>query len=563
MAEEAKHSGHPASEQGFIDFRTEPNQYCHWQLSIEEHIAWLGLSVDEHATLASGYELKLNSYDLSVDIELADAIARIRFEHPEVRCVVVHSLNDRVFCAGANIKMLGLSSHAHKVNFCKFTNETRNAMEEAEDAGLTFLAAIKGSCAGGGYELALACSEIILADDGSSAVSLPELPLLAVLPGTGGLTRLVDKRMVRRDRADFFCTTEEGIRGQRAVDWRLVDEIVPASKFDERVRARAEAITADNPREVDGGVALPPLKRELTEHSIAYDYLSVEINRALSVATFNLQGPAVEPPANIGEVVNAGANYWYFAMLRALDDAILHLRFNEPEIGTWCFQSAGDLDRVLAYDAQLLAHRDHWFADEVMRLAKRVLKRIDVSARSLIAAIEPASCFGGTLFELVLAADQSFMLLGQFEDDEAPPAAIALSAMNFGPLPMVSGISRLQARYMGEEATATELKSRLGTSIDAESADQLGLVSFIPDDIDWEDEIRIVLEARSGFSPDALTGMEASLRFPGPETLESKIFSRLSAWQNWIFQRPNAVGDDGALVLYGTGQRPKYDKRRA
>ena len=557
-------SDQTATPLGVIDFHTEPSRYHHWRLAIEGHVAWLGLAVDEHATIGSGYELKLNSYDLGVDIELHDAVQRLRFEHPEVGCVVIHSKNERVFCAGANIKMLGRATHGHKVNFCKFTNETRNGIEDAtHHSGQFYLCAVQGSCAGGGYELALACDEIVMADDGASAVSLPELPLLAVLPGTGGLTRLVDKRHVRRDRADFFCTVEEGIRGRRAVDWNLVDAVVPASSFDEEVRARATAHAArsDRPGRASG-VALTPLARRIEGDTIAYPNLSIRIDRELRTATFMLEAPSTPLPTSMDAILAQGAGFWPLALMREVDDAILHLRFNEEEIGTWVFKSVGDAAQVLAADELLENHADHWFIREVLLFTRRVLKRIDVSARSLIAAIEPGSCFAGTLLEFVLAADQSYMLSGQFEDDEAPPATLTLSAHNFGRYPMVTGITRIEARFQNDAAAIAQLERSIGTALAAEAADELGLVTFIPDDIDYEDELRIVLEARAGFSPDALSGMEASLRFPGPETMESKIFARLSAWQNWIFQRPNAVGENGALVLYGTGKRPQFQKRR-
>jgi benzoyl-CoA-dihydrodiol lyase len=557
-------SDHAATPLGVIDFRTEPARYHHWQLELDGHVAWLGLAVNEQATIGTGYELKLNSYDLGVDIELHDAVQRLRFEHPEVGCVVVHSKNERVFCAGANIKMLGRASHGHKVNFCKFTNETRNGIEDAtHNSGQFYLAAVKGSCAGGGYELALACDEIVMADDGASAVSLPELPLLAVLPGTGGLTRLVDKRHVRRDRADFFCTVEEGIRGKRAVEWDLVDAVVPSSSFEQEVRARATAHAAQSDRPGHAsGVALTPLTRHIEADSIEYSHLSISIDRELRAATFTLKAPATPVPTAMDAILAEGARFWPLAIMRDIDDAILHLRFNEEEIGTWIFKSEGDAQSVLAADEVLENNADHWFIREVLLFTRRVLKRIDVSARSLIAAVEPGSCFAGTLLEFVLAADQSYMLSGQFEGDEAPPAALTLNAFNFGRYPMVTGITRIESRFQNNDAGIAALQANIGTPLIAARADELGLVTFTPDDIDWQDELRIVIEARAGFSPDALTGMEASLRFPGPETMESKIFSRLSAWQNWIFQRPNAVGENGALVLYGTGKRPQFHKRR-
>ena len=478
--------------------------------------------------------------------------------------MVVHSKHERVFCAGANIKMLGRASHGHKVNFCKFTNETRNGIEDAtHHSGQFYLAAVKGSCAGGGYELALACDEIVMADDGASAVSLPELPLLAVLPGTGGLTRLVDKRHVRRDRADFFCTIEEGIRGKRAVEWHLVDAVIPSSSFDEEVRARATAHAAQSDRPGHAvGIALTPFARHIEADSIEYSHLAISIDRELRAATFILKAPTTPVPTKLEAILAEGAHFWPLAIMRQVDDAILHLRFNEEEIGTWIFKSEGDAQAVLDADEVLENNADHWFIREVLLFTRRVLKRIDVSARSLIAAVEPGSCFAGTLLEFVLAADQSYMLAGRFEDDEAPPAKLTLNSFNFGRYPLVTGITRIEARFQNNDAGIATLEQSIGKPLAASSADALGLVTFTPDDIDWQDELRMVIEARAGFSPDALSGMEASLRFPGPETMESKIFSRLSAWQNWIFQRPNAVGEHGALVLYGSGQRPQFQKRR-
>ena len=555
---------HQPAPEGAIDLNTEPGRYHHWQLKCADGVAWLGLDVNEQVTIGHGYELKLNSYDLGVDIELHDAVQRLRFEHPEVGCVVVHSLKERVFCAGANIKMLGRATHAHKVNFCKFTNETRNGIENATaESQQTYLCAIKGSCAGGGYELALACDEIILADDGASAVSLPELPLLAVLPCTGGLTRLVDKRFVRRDRADFFCTMEEGIRGQRARDWRLVDTLVTASQFDAEVAARAAhlAMASDRPRSAKG-IALTPISRRFSTACIHYDHLEVAIDRANGSATLTCKGPPGDVPRQIEDILGEGAGFWPLAVMRDLDDAILHLRFNEEEIGTWIFKSSGDSERVLAADTVLAEYAGHWFVREVLLFGERVLKRNDVSARSLIAAIEPGSCFAGTLLELVLAADHSYMLSGRFEDDATPPATLAMSQLNFGRYRMVNGITRLAARFINEPECVAALREKGSAALNAAAAEAAGLVTFIPDDIDWEDEVRMAIEARAGFSPDALSGMEANLRFPGPETMESKIFSRLSAWQNWIFQRPNAVGEKGALVLYGSGESPQFNKRR-
>lgn len=548
-----------------IDFRTEPGRYRHWQITTAENVATIAMAVSENETLRPGYELKLNSYDLGVDIELYDALQRLRFEHPEVGAVVITSANERVFCAGANIRMLGRSTHAHKVNFCKFTNETRNAIEDAtENSGQTYLCAVNGPCAGGGYELALACDEIVMIDDGSTTVSLPELPLLGVLPGTGGLTRLVDKRRVRRDRADFFCTIEEGIRGQRAVDWGLVDAVCPGSRFHDEIQARAAAAAArsDRPRDV-AGVRLNPLERTVSDDAIAYRYVSIAIDRGLRTATITLTTPAGEPPdPDAGTLAALGDQWWPLALARELDDAILHLRANEDEIGTWLFTSEGSTDYVLQTDALLEELRDDWFVREVRLYLKRVLKRLDVSSRSLITAIGPGSCFAGTLLDIALASDQIFMLDGEYEGDPRPPAEIRLSPMNFGAYPQVNGLTRLASRFLGEPGVPAELENRIGERFDAAAAQAAGLVTFTPDDIDWDEEIRIVLEARASFSPDALTGLEANLRFAGPETLESKIFARLSAWQNWIFQRPNAVGEHGALTLYGSGARPDYTKQR-
>ncbi|MEK9832268.1 MAG: 2,3-epoxybenzoyl-CoA dihydrolase [Rhodospirillaceae bacterium] len=549
-----------------IAFETHPDRYRHWQLSIDGRVATLTLDVDEAGGLAPGYELKLNSYDLGVDIELYDAVQRLRFEHPEVAAVVVTSAMERVFCAGANIPMLKGSSHDHKVNFCKFTNETRNAIEDASaHSGQAYICMVNGTAAGGGYELALACDEILLIDDGSSAVSLPEVPLLAVLPGTGGLTRVVDKRHVRRDRADFFCTTGEGLRGRRALEWRLVDTLVPRSKFEETVTARTDARIAASDRPADAdGIELTPLARELSDDAIDYPHLTVALDRAARTATFTIRGPETAPPADAAGIHAAGVDFWPLAIARVLDDAILHLRFNETEIGTWVFRTEGDPDLVAAHDAALLDHAGDWLVREITLYLRRTLKRIDVSARSLIALIEPGSCFTGTLFELALAADRSYMLDGTFEEDGSnlPPATVRLTGMNTGPLEMCTGLTRLQSRFYGDDDARAAAEDELGTDLEAIDAEALGLVTFAPDDIDWEDEVRLAIEARAAFSPDALTGMEASLRFPGPETIESKIFARLSAWQNWIFQRPNAVGDDGALELYGTGKQPEYDRRR-
>jgi benzoyl-CoA-dihydrodiol lyase len=549
---------------GMISFETHPNRYQHWRLAVDGRIAVLTLDVREDGGLKPGYELKLNSYDLGVDIELHDALQRIRFEHPAVGAVVITSGKERVFCAGANIRMLSQSSHGEKVNFCKFTNETRNAMEDSSaQGGLGFVCAINGPCAGGGYELALACDHIMLADDGNSSVSLPEVPLLAVLPGTGGLTRLVDKRKVRRDRADIFCTTEEGVRGKRALDWGLVDELAPRTKLIDAALTRARALAERSNRPPAArGIVLPPLARTLDGDAIAYPTLRVALNRTLRTAEFTILGPDAAPPGDAAAVHEAGAAFWPLALARALDDAILHLRANEPELGTWVFRSVGDPARVAAFDECLYALGDDWLVRETTWFLKRVLKRIDVTSRSLIALIEPGSCFAGSLLELVLAADRSYMLLGRRDGDNRPPASLRLSALNFGVFEMPNGLSRLASRFLGAPERLAAAHALIDQDLDAEAAEQAGLVTLTPDDIDWDDEIRLALESRASFSPDALTAMEASLRFAGPETIESKVFGRLSAWQNWVFQRANAVGETGALKRYGTGQRAEYDKRR-
>ena len=555
-----------------IDFATDPNHYRHWKLKIEGRVATLIMDVQEDGGLVPGYTLKLNSYDLGVDIELHDAVQRLRFEHPEVGAVVITSDRDRVFCSGANITMLGQSTHAHKVNFCKFTNETRNAIEDASrDSGQRYICAINGTAAGGGYELALATEHIILVDDGSSAVSLPEVPLLAVLPGTGGLIRIVDKRRVRRDRADFFCTLIEGIKGKRAVEWRLVDEIVPSSKFAEVVAERANEFAArsDRPRDAGGtggdtggGIALTPLSRRIAADGMTYDNLTVQFDRGGKVARLNLAAPAEAPPQSAAEIHAQGAAFWPLAVARELDDAILHLRANETELGTWVLTTSGESELVAAADAALIANADHWLVREITLYLKRVFKRLDVTSRSLIALIEPGSCFTGLLLELALAADRSYMLDGVFEGDNRPPAKLRPTELNFGPLPMCNGLTRLESRFLDDPEGIEGVRAQIGNDLDAGAAEELGLVTFIPDDIDWEDEVRIALEARASFSPDSLTGMEASLRFAGPETLESKIFGRLSAWQNWIFQRPNAVGEEGALKRFGTGLKTSFDAKR-
>ena len=551
-------------ERAIVDFRTEPAKYKHWRLSFDGPIATLAMDVKEDGGLRPGYELKLNSYDLGVDIELYDAIQRLRFEHPEVRAVVLTSAKDRVFCAGANIRMLSQSAHGWKVNFCKFTNETRNAIEEATaESRQAYLSAIAGACAGGGYELALATDHIVMADDGSTTVSLPEVPLLAVLPGTGGLTRLVDKRHVRRDRADFFCTLEEGIKGQRAREWRLVDEVVPRTKLEETVKRRAAEMAGRSDRPVGArGISLPPLDRSLDGDRIAYRSVSCLVDRSRGVAEITIAAPTTPPPADLAGIHAEGADFWPLSLARELDDLILHLRTNEEEIGLWLFRTSGSADGVEAFDRLLSRHAADWLIREVRLYLKRTLKRIDVSSRSIFTFVDQGSCFAGTLLELVLASDRSFMLDGPREGDARPPATVRLTEMNFGPYPMVNGLTRLESRFLGEPGRVGDLKRRIGEDMDAAAAAEAGLVTFTPDDIDWDDEARIGIEERVAFSPDALTGMEASLRFGGPETLESKIFARLSAWQNWIFQRPSAVGPKGALKVYGTGERSEFDRRR-
>ncbi len=541
-----------------VTFETSPDRYHHWSLTVDGSVATLALNVQEDAGLRSDYALKLNSYDLGVDIELADAIHRIRFEHPEVRVVVVSSLMERIFCAGANIFMLGSSSHAFKVNFCKFTNETRLAIEDASaHSGLKFLAAVNGICAGGGYELALACDEIVLVDDGNSAVSLPETALLGVLPGTGGLTRVVDKRKVRRDLADFFSTTAEGVKGRKAVQWGFVDAVYPTSKFREAVAARAVELAAGSDRPADAtGIVLEPLDPTVSPDRIDYRHVSVVFKRQQRVVELVVRGPAEDEPATPDAIQAAGSRYWALAAFRELDDVLLRLRLNEPELGTVLIRTDGDGKQVLAVDEVLLANRDHWLVREIVLLIKRTLKRLDMTARSLFAIIEPGSCFAGTLFELALAADQSFML-----DDVEQPNAVWLSGMNGGMLPMGNGLSRLQTRFLADPDHVDALLGRAAL-FTPEQAVAEGLVSFAPDDLDWDDEIRLAVEGRAALSPDALTAMEANLRFAGPETMETKIFGRLTAWQNWIFQRPNAVGERGALKVYGSQTRPEFDWRR-
>jgi len=546
-----------------VDFRTEPGKYRHWKLAFNGPVATVAMDVKEDGGLRPGYELKLNSYDLGVDVELYDAIQRLRFEHPEVGAVIVTSGKERVFCAGANIRMLSQSAHGWKVNFCKFTNETRNAIEEATGESRQFyLCAVNGPCAGGGYELALATDWIVMADDGNTAVSLPEVPLLAVLPGTGGLTRLVDKRRVRRDRADFFCTVEEGIKGARAVEWGLVDELAPRSKLDEVARRRAVEFAARTDRPAGArGIALAPLERAIDGDRIRYGHVACGIDRARGLAEITVSGPSAPPPPDAASIHQAGSAFWPLALARELDDLILHLRTNEDEIGLWVFKTSGRADLVEAYDRVLAAHRDDWLVREIRLYLKRTLKRVEVSSRSVFALVEPGSCFAGTLLELALAADRSYMLDGT-RPGEAQPVTIRLTEMNFGAYPMVNGLTRLASRFLAEPGRTDKLRARIGEDLDAAAAAEAGLVTFTPDDIDWDDEVRIAFEERAAFSPDALTGMEASIRFGGPETLESKIFGRLSAWQNWIFQRGNAVGPKGALEVYGTGRRSEFDRRR-
>ena len=540
-----------------IDFATEPARYRHWRLEFDGPVASLILDVDPAGGLIPGTELKLNSYDLGVDIELADAVTRLRFEHPEVGAVVIRSAKPNVFCAGANIGALARASHQHKVNFCKFTNETRLAIEEASaHSGQRYLAALGGTAAGGGYELALACDHIMLIDDRRSVVSLPELALLGVLPGTGGLTRLTDKRQVRRDLADVFCASEEGARGERTLDWHLVDEIVPPSAWDERVRERALAMAAasDRPRDRNG-LTLPPLERQVSDAGIAYRYVQVAVDRPQRRAEITVLGPTTDTREQ-------GAAFWPLVMARELDDAILHLRLNEPELGTIVFRSAGDPAMVLAADALLADHADDWFIREVRLLWKRVLKRIDVTSRSLFTLIEPGSCFAGMLAELVFAADRALMFAGQRTGENRAPPALVLSPLNFAAFPMSNGLTRLATRFLGDADGLKRAETRVGSALDAEEAEALGLVTASYDEVDWDEEIRLMLEERASISADALTGLEANLRFPGPETMETRIFARLSAWQNWIFQRPNATGEEGALKRYGTGLRPRFDPER-
>jgi benzoyl-CoA-dihydrodiol lyase len=546
-----------AAVSDFIDFQTAPSRYRHWKLSVADRVATLTLDVQEDGGIGPGYQLKLNSYDLGVDIELHDALQRIRFEHPEVACVVLTSAKPRVFCSGANIYMLGLSSHASKVNFCKFTNETRNGIEDSSaHRGLKFIAACNGTTAGGGYELALACDEIILIDDRSSAVSLPEVPMLGVLPGTGGLTRLTDKRRVRHDLADVFCTTPEGVRGQRAKEWRLVDAVVKPQNFDDYVKHRAQALAAlsDRPRQARG-VELIPLERIVSEGGYHYKYLDVALNAQRRTATLTIRAPECGGPASVEEILAVGAAWWPLRMSRELDDAILSLRTNHLELGLWVFRTEGEWKNVLAIDSALSSHRNHWFVREVIGMMRRSFARLDVTSRSIYALIESRSCFAGTLLELALASDRVYM-----RDD--PQTVVALSEMNFGGLEGAHGLSRLESRFHCDQSRVAELQQYIRQALGPRQAAELGLVTFTPDELDWDDEVRLAIESRLALSPDALTGLEANLRFDGRESMESRIFGRLSAWQNWIFIRPNAAGPAGALKVYGTGSRAKFDWER-
>jgi len=547
-----------------IDFRTAPHDYKHWNISFSGSIATLVLDVDEEESSSRGYRLKLNSYDLSVDIELNDAIQRLRFEHPSVHCVILTSAKQNVFCAGANIGMLSTASHSSKVNFCKFTNETRLAIEDASrNSGQIYFCAINGSCAGGGYELALATDHIAIIDDGATSVSLPEVPLLGVLPGTGGLTRLVDKRQVRKDHADYFCTIEEGIRGQRAVEWNLVDELIPRSFWKEAVSARAKKLTEQSDRPIEAeGIELTPLNRNLSDNLIEYTYVKCMIDTVLMAAHITVHAPFSAPPEDLESIHREGANFWLLAMTRELEDLILHLRFNCSNIGTWLLYTEGQSKFVESVDKILVDHSKNWFIQEMILYTKRTFKRLDLSARSMFALIKPGSCFSGTLLELALCADRIYMLDGIFENQNEPAATILVTTANQGCYPMGNGLTRIDVRFLNNTSALSSIKKQIGKHLKAQEAMALGLITFAPDDIDWEDETRMAIEERAAFSPDALSGMEASLRFAGPETMETKIFSRLSAWQNWVFQRPNAVGEKGTLTLYGSGKRPDFDVER-
>jgi len=548
-----------------IDFRTNPSKYNHWHVEYNGPVASLIMDVNEDAGLFEGYQLKLNSYDLGVDIELNDVVQRMRFEHPEVKVVVMKSGKEKVFCAGANIRMLGGAAHSHKVNFCKFTNETRNAFEAAEqESGQKYVAAVKGACAGGGYELALACNYIILTDDAQSSVSLPEVPLLAVLPGTGGLTRVTDKRKVRRDLADIFCSTEEGVKGKRAQDWRLVDEVIANSKFDATVAERAAQFAAELSKGDDRqGITLGDLDRKIDENgNVTYSLVEVAIDRDARSATITLHGPSEDAPRDMAAFHTQGDQAYLLRLAREFEDAILHLRLNEMELGLWVFKTQGDPERLLAHEKLLADNADHWLANEVRHFWKRTLKRVDVTSRSLVALVEHGSCYAGVLAELLWSVDRSYMMEDEFEGDNRPIATITLSPDNFGTYPMGNGLTRLETRFLGEDTQVDDLKGKIGDAMEASDADENGLVTMILDDIDWEDEVRIFLEERASFSPDAMTGMEANLRFAGPETMETRIFGRLTAWQNWIYNRPNAVGSNGALQRYGTGVRGEYNLER-
>ena len=547
-----------------IDFQTGPAHYRHWTLDIEGNVAKLILDVNEDGGQTDGYQLKLNSYDLSVDIELYDALQRLRFEHPQVRVVHLESGKERVFCAGANIRMLAAASHGHKVNFCKFTNETRNTIEDAsQHSALKFITVIDGSCAGGGYEMALATDHIILIDDGFSNVSLPEVPLLAVLPGTGGLTRITDKRKVRRDLADVFATLEEGVKGPRAVQWGLVDESVPASDLADTLERRTvELIDSSTTDEELAGISLAAIERTISEDRIDYSAVNVVIDRATGVANLTVRGPSEPPPTDVADLIRAGSTAWLLRCARELDDALLHLRFNEPKIGVLVFETDGNQECLLEHDAFLSTHSEHWLVREVSLNWKRVFKRIDLTSRSLVALIGPGSCFCGLLMEILLACDRSYMLANTFDGDERPPPTLTISTSNFGPYAMSNDLTRLETRFLGQPQTVAILREQSGDRLEAQACQHLGLVTFALDDLDYEDEVRLFLEERAAFSPDAMVGMESNLRFPGPETMETKIFGRLSAWQNWIFQRPNATGERGALRRYGTGQKGEFNNER-
>ncbi len=547
-----------------IDFQTDPSRYRHWRIERDGYVAYLVMDVDPAGGLSSDYELKLNSYDLAVDIELNDAVQRLRFEHPEVRCVVIKSGKDNVFCAGANIRMLGKAKHGHKVNFCKFTNETRLAIEDAsENSRQIYMCAVNGSCAGGGYELALAADYIMLIDDRRSTVSLPETPLLGVLPGTGGLTRVTDKRKVRRDRADFFCSTEEGIRGAKAVEWRLVDETVPPSKWKDAVATRAHELAKKSDRPASAtGITLTPLQRTIDDMRVTYSHVEIESDRTRAVATITVRGPTRPVPSSMEAAHALGATFWPLTVARELEDAILHLRTNEPGIGVVLLRTEGAAQAVLEYDDFLIKADGDWLMREIRHYLKRVFKRIDVTAKTFMALIEPGSCFAGTLAELAFAADRTLMLIGSRDGDNRPPATVMLGQANFGLYPMGNGLTRLQSRFLGEPEAVDRAKEKIGAAIDSDEAVELGLVTFAYESFDWDDELRVMLEERANYSPDSLTGLEANLRFAGPETMETKIFGRLTAWQNWIFQRPNSVGEQGALKLYGSGVKATFDKER-